>query len=1134
MQRSPEGLIYSPQDLIQFINSQFAVWMDRYALEYPEEAPQPDEADEMLETLYQLGQEHEQHFLSKLQAAAVDVYIVSQSGGVEETLAAMKAGHDYIYQAELRYDNLRGYADFLVKTDRSASVLGNWSYFPLECKLALNPKPHFVVQATCYCYLLQQLQGRLPDHFALLMGDGSLEYFPSEQYIYYYHQIRNAFREFMGRFKPQIFPVPAVGDHGRWRKQAEKRLSEIDHLSQVANITRNQIRSLEAAGIKTTQQLAEIESFVKGYNLNPQILRRLVQQARLQKASDPPQSIEYEVVRPEPEAPRQGLALLPPASAMDIFFDLEGYPLANSGGLEYLFGASYLEGETLHFKDWWAHNEQQEKVIFQHFIDWIYERWQADPLMHIYHYAPYETIALKRLMGKYGTREEQVDDLLRAEIFIDLYQIVRQGLRVGTNNYSIKDLEPLYDCQRQGAVKTAQASVVQYFQWQQSSQADSPDQSPLLKAIRDYNQLDCDSTKLLADWLRQLQITHVIPYLPPQSKEEKKTSERKEVQQTTAHLAEKLLAEIPLAHLNESQKIQQLFAHLLEFHHREDKPIWWQRFAMLKMNEDELFQQLDALAGLTRIDTDPYQASPRSRSLIFEYQFDPKQETKLKVGSQCWFVPTEMLQGASIRELSLKTGEVKLAISKKSLERFPDWQPPYRTSLIDAEYISTANLAQSIFETVNTWQQTGQIQPALEDFLRRRNPRIDAHPGGAIAPKGTNLLEGTITAVSHLTQSTLCIQGPPGSGKTYTASHVILALLRQGKTIAVTANSHKVINNLLVRVAKLASEKNYYFQAAKIDKDKSSPLFNRTNILYQSKIQNALPPKYQLVGATPFQLCKPDAKNQWDYLFIDEAGQLSLANLVAIARCAQNLVLMGDQMQLEQPIQGTHPGESGQSALGYLLDGKATVPPELGIFLDTSYRMHPAICRFISQSVYEGRLHHASGTEQHRIIVQNQRLIQQEYGLFYLPVIHEGNSQSSPEEIEAIAQLVKQLLGSQFINERGAHQAKITSQDILIVAPYNYQVMQLQNRLGKHMRIGTVDKFQGQEAPVVIISMCASSGETAPRGLDFLLNCNRLNVAVSRAQCLTIVVGSPALAKTNCTSIKEIEQVNLFCKLLQQ
>ena len=592
--------------------------------------------------------------------------------------------------------------------------------------------------------------------------------------------------------------------------------------------------------------------------------------------------------------------------------------------------------------------------------------------------------------------------------------------------------------------------------------------------------------------------------------------------------------ELPLTQLDEEQKIQQLFAHLLEFHHREDKPIWWQRFAMIKMSEDELFQQLDALAGLTLTDIEPYQTSLRSRSLIYEYQFDPKQETKLKAGSRCWFVPKELIQNVSVRELSLKTGEVKLAISKKLLERFPDWQPPYRTSLIDADYISTTNLARSILETVNTWRQTGQIQPALEDFLRRRNPRIDNHPGGAIVPRGMDLLESTITAVSNLAQSALCIQGPPGSGKTYTASHLILALLQQGKTIAVTANSHKVINNLLARVAKLASERNYYFQAAKIDKDKDSPLFNRTNIIYQRKIQTALPPQYQLVGATPFQLCKPEAKDQWDYLFIDEAGQLSLANLVAIARCAKNLVLMGDQMQLEQPIQGSHPGESGQSALGYLLDGKATVPAELGIFLDTSYRMHPAICRFISQSVYEGRLHHASGTEQHRIIVESQRLIQQEYGLFYLPVIHQGNSQSSPEEIEVISQLVKQLLGLTFINERGAHQAKITSQDILIVAPYNYQVMQLQNQLGKHMRIGTVDKFQGQEAPVVIISMCASSGETAPRGLDFLLNCNRLNVAVSRAQCLTIVVGSPALAKTHCASIKEIEQVNLFCKLLQQ
>ena len=395
-------------------------------------------------------------------------------------------------------------------------------------------------------------------------------------------------------------------------------------------------------------------------------------------------------------------------------------------------------------------------------------------------------------------------------------------------------------------------------------------------------------------------------------------------------------------------------------------------------------------------------------------------------------------------------------------------------------------------------------------------PRILNHPEPQIIPDGGNLLQGTIAAVANLDHSTLCIQGPPGSGKTYTAAHVIQHLLQQGKTIAITANSHKVINNLLERVARLALEDGLELQAVKIGGDPEDVFLEKTAIAFHRKIQDALPPTYSLLGATAFSLCKPEAMGQWDYLFIDEAGQLSLANLVAIARCARNIVLMGDQMQLEQPIQGTHPGESGQSALGYFLNGTATISPELGIFLDTSYRMHPTLCNFISESVYEGRLHHHPDTHHHQLGLDVQQGLMPGMGLFYLPVVHAGNSQTSPEEIEVIEQLVGHLSGLPFITERGEHQGRIGPNDILIVAPYNYQVRNLEARLGDRARIGTVDKFQGQEAPVLIVSMCASSGDTAPRGLDFLLNCNRLNVAISRAQCLSIVVGSPALAKTRC------------------
>lgn len=1135
MQRTPTGLRYSPQDLITYVNSDFASWMDRFALTYPDLAPSPSPADEMQKALYEMGQRHEQQYLQKLQAEGQDLVVIHSSEGVAATRSAMHQGHDYIYQAVLQGEDFVGYADFLVKVDDPSPLLEDWSYVPLECKLALNPKPDFILQSACYCHLLTQLQGNCPEYFYLLLGDGQIQTFPMEQYRHYYHHVHQSFLAFMARFDPDAPPLPDRGNHGRWQEECDRILEARDHLSRVANITQLQISRLEAANITTLSQLAAADPNLTPPKLNPATYQRLVQQARLQKQRRP-DHIAYEIKTPAPDNPRQGLALLPPVSPLDVYFDLEGYPLAEGGGLEYLFGATYLDQGSLCFQDWWAHDEVMEKEVFEQFMDWVSDRWHSDPTMHIYHYAPYEITALKRLMGKYGTREDQLDDLLRAGVFVDLLQVVRQGLCIGTSGYSIKDIEPLYDCIRQGDVKNAQASVVQYFRWKQSQESPLPKGSPLLQDIRNYNKIDCDSTQLLADWLRELQRIHNIPYLPLPTPELKEETASQEQRQKAFQLAEAILADLRLDDTSEAGRIQRLLAHLLEFHRRSDKPFWWQRFEWLKADENELFDSLDCIAGLTRTTTPPYRPSPKSRSWAYEYRFDPSQEIRLKVKDSCWFAPEITPKRCTLQEIDLIQGRAVITISNQTLKDLSDgdWTPPQRTSLIDVKHVGSQDLAQSIFETVTRWRETGDLQPALRDFLERRSPRILNHQGSKIIPDSMPLLEGTIQAVANLNQSTLCIQGPPGTGKTYTAAHVILHLIKIGKTVAVSSNSHKAINNLLERVALLAQDHQISLKGAKIQPDKNDPLFQNTAIQHHDKIEHVLPPGYQLLGATPFVFCKPAAAGQWDYLFIDEAGQVSLANLVAILGCAQNLVLMGDQMQLEQPIQGTHPGESGQSALGYLLNDKPTIDPGMGIFLNTSYRMHPTICGFISESIYEKRLAHHRDTRHHQLHLKEPLCTLPSQGITFIPVSHEGNAQTSLEEIEVIDRLVDQLLGLSYTSERGKHRAILTPDDILIVAPYNLQVRQLQSRLQDRSRIGTVDKFQGQEAPVLIVSMGASRGETAPRGLDFLLNPNRLNVALSRAQCLSIVVGSPHLAQTRCANIKETQLVNLFCKVIQR
>ncbi len=1143
MQRSQNTILYSPQDLIGFLNSEFASWMDRFSLENPDHPIPENEPDQMLNALVQLGHEHEQKFLDQLLQRGESVYKIEDRADFDLTLAAMQAGHHYIYQAALRHQDFIGYPDFLVRVDQP-SQLGDWSYLPLECKLALNPKPDFVIQSACYLDLLHHTQGVLPHTFQLLLGDHTQQSFATEQYIYYYYQVRETFRSRMADFDAEQRPLPGAGNHGRWQDIAQAHLLETDHLSQVANITQIQIRKLEAAGINTMQKLAEAKPTQHIPKLDEATYSRLIQQAQLQrdKIDD---TIEYRPIPPDPAHPRKGLALLPPPSTLDVYFDMEGYPLVK-GGLEYLFGAVFTDGDTLQFKDWWAHNPQMERQSFESFVDWIYQRWLDDPAMHVYHYAPYETIALKRLMQRYATREIQVDTLLRAEVFIDLYQVVRQGLLVGTTSYSIKYLEPLYGRKRDEAVTNAADSVVQYFQWLQvqEEEGDTPQTSEILQSIKDYNRVDCESTYELATWLREQQQAAEIQYQPkldPETQTELPT----DIEDPVAQLATELLSEIPEdlstldAQRQSEYQVQELLAHLLQFHQREAKPFWWQRFTWLQMDEADLFDEADCIAGLERTITPPIAPSGRSKSWRYEYQFDPAQPLRLRISSRglmTWFVPEEPT-ACSLAELDAETGRAMISISQKKLDQAretrPDWEPPQRTSLIDANLISSKALPQSILDTVQQWRESGILQPALRDLLYRQPPRIRNHSGSEIIAPESDLLSGTLTAITHLDHSLLCIQGPPGSGKTYTAAHVISHLVQQGKTIAISANSHQAIANLMLKVAQMCQEQAIELSGIKYGGEQDKRIL-AAGFTWKIDLKKVNLSDYHLFGATAFQLCKPEMRDQWDYLFVDEAGQMALANFVAISSCADNIVLMGDQMQLEQPIQATHPGESGQSALGYYLNGQATIPKDMGIFLNTSYRMHPSICEFISAAIYENRLQHHPETQHHTIEIDRSQpfAVDQGNGILVIPVEHEGNAQHSAEEVVAIDSLVQCLTGMPYTTNRGESQGMIGPSDILVIAPYNLQVRYLSETLGERARVGTVDKFQGQEAPILILSMCASTRETAPRGLDFLMNRNRLNVAVSRAQCLAIVVGSPALASTVCNSVAEIELVNLYCKAL--
>lgn len=1138
-------LFFSPTDLANFLDGDFATWMDRWQAEIKSgdrddsfgvaaqggksirrEDWCPDPVDPELQLIATRGLEHEAQWLAELQNTSSDVAIVSKSATRrEETLDAMQRGADHIFQAYLAHDDLHGVADFLNKV-AGESTLGAHHYQVADTKLARSVKAHFIVQLCAYADLLEQIQGRLPNEIEIVLGDRSRQRFPTRQFIYFYRALKREFRSFHETFNPERMPHPGNSrDFGRWSVFAERVLKASDHLSRVANITRGQIQRLEESGISTVAELAKC-SLKPPLPLAHPILTRLQTQARLFLASAGRATPLYELQPADPQNPRHGLALLPPPSPSDVFFDIEGFPLVD-GGLEYLLGAVVVRDGEPEFHDWWAHDHAQERQSFENFIDWLHARWRQDPTLHVYHYAPYETTAMRRLMGKHGTREREVDDLLRNQVFVDLYTVVRQGLIIGTPSYSLKDIESLYLPVRDGAVKTAGGSVIAYHNWMESGQSGDWRESSLLKEIRDYNEVDCVSTFRLAEWLRGVQKSAAIQFIHAAMEE---TTE--EEPHPSAPLSARLTnaAAAIQAQNPDLARVQQLVAWLLEFHWREAKPVFWRMFDRNQMTEEELFDDFDCLAGLQRTKKFP---TPIKRSRGYQYQFDPSQETKLGKGSICYFAH-DLSIGTEITEFDADTGLLEIKLGPRASE------PPRHLNLIPNEYVSADALSNAVFRFATEWSAGKTSSRAVEDLLLRRPPRIRGISAGTeLIPSGDELVSATVDIIGNMDDTVLAIQGPPGTGKTYTAARAIARLVQLGYRIGVTANSHKAVLNLLHAVHKALPAECEDVPLYKVGGEVDDPLIQNGDIQHISESKKAasvICDQAVVVGGTAWLFARDELQRRFDYLFVDEAGQFSLANAVAVGISTRNLILVGDQRQLAQPTLGSHPGESGMSALEYLLNGHETIPPELGVFLNETRRMHPGICGFISDSFYESRLRPHADNSTQRVLPADGGGIDHgllDAGIVFVPVEHAGCSQDSEHECERIRQLVNQLLQSSVVDAGQQTPRRLTLSDILIVAPFNLQVRKLTERLPQGTKIGSVDRFQGQEAHVAIISLCSSTLEDSPRGADFLLDPNRINVAVSRARTLAIVVGNPRLMAARCQTVREMELVNRLCWLVE-
>lgn len=1024
-----------------------------------------------LETLRSQGRSIRELATSDVFAAAIDTYF------------AMKEGVEIIYQGAVVTERWAGWADFIERVEKP-SALGAYSYEIVDTKLKRSAHPKHVLQLVLYSDAVAKLQGKEPELAHVILGNGKRETLRLAHYAHYAREARKRLEAFIDDGNPTR-PIPCADCAlCRWAGHCESIWQAEDSLFNVANISRGQVKKLEAAGITTMAALAMLDRPVRGMAEGTQA--RLVTQARLQhdrKTGQP----SYELRAPEPG---KGFDLLPAPQPGDLFYDIEGDPHFE-GGLEYLHGV-WCDGQ---FRAFWAHDHEAEAKALDELLAFFRARLEAFPNARIYHYAAYEITALRRLTTKYGIGEAFLDRLQRERRFVDLFAVVRGGLIGSERNYSIKSMEAFYSLVREGEVKTAGGSVVAYERWRETGE------QQILDEIEDYNRIDCISTEELRNWLVTIRPPGAWPNLAPDAGP-KEADEDADVQALRLSLAASV----------QPEDRRTLLFNLGLFHKREAKPAWWAIFDSLGKEEEDLIEDLDALGGLRAVGP----CEPVAQSVRRLYAF-PQQETKLRAGQRPNVPTPEGFTSVALETMDRQARRLTLKIRATNAAVLAD-----RLTLHPAAPVNADVIAQALRDVIA--DQCGPHRyRAVDDLLSRSAPRLT---NGPLMPL-SDPVTGMIAAVGAMDNTILPIQGPPGTGKTYVTARAILSLVKNGARVGVTSNSHEAIRNVLMSCLNALEEDDpdlrldliHKLGAGEDNYPEDCPVRRTTDNGEAAEGQH-------VVGATAWFFCRDENVQAFDWLFVDEAGQVGLANMVAMGRAARNIVLVGDPRQLPQVIQGAHPEPANLSCLEWMLGGHATVPPDRGIFLPVSRRMHPAVCGFISDQVYEGRL--TSHPDTVRQSVRGTRF--PKAGAFWVPVPHEGNAQIATEEVTAISAAVADLLTGTWTDKDGTTRPMLAS-DIMVVAPYNAQVNALRDALPDAVRVGTVDKFQGQESPICLVSMTASSAEETPRGMEFLFSLNRINVAVSRAKGLALVFGTPRLRAAKCDTIEQMRLVNALCAL---
>lgn len=1128
MQKQNDRIILAPTDLSMFMSCRHGSNRDLQAA--ISGAKRPVRYGPVLDALKERGRKHEKSYLAhlkgkKLSIAEVNIPERADTPHLtcgEKTLTTMREGVDIIYQPTLMDDVWYGRADFLRKVDRP-SDLGNWSYEVVDTKLAHETKAGTILQLCVYTYLLESLQGVRPEFMHVVTpGDN---YTPSsyrtDDFGAYYRLIQKRINQFM--MDPgETYPDPVSHcDLCAWWTECEDQRRKDDHLGYVAGITKGQIKCLRQQGIGCLEALAEASEIQRPEKGSLDALLRTKEQAKVQLKGRKINRPYHELKAPITE--NHGLTLLPEPSPDDIFLDFEGNHFVEYGVQEYLIGyISFSDGQP-EYTALWSHTIEEEKKAFETFIDLAVETRRRNPSAHIYHFAPYEQAALKRLMGRFATREVELDELLRGNAFIDLHAVVKRSLVASVEQYSIKDLEPFFNYSRKQDLREASLSRRLIECALEANQLDT-DLNEHYRIVEKYNKEDCESAKRLRDWLELLRSECIAEGndLPRPTLRDGDAGEAiSELDHELQRLRDCLLDGVPFEpkERTDEDAARFILAHMMEFHRREEKAAWWEYFRILDLDEADLIDERRAITGLEFTEELVASSAPLHR-----YQYDPDQELDVRRGDEVLGVDGKKI--GKIEEVNYPECTVDIKKRKDTATSHPN-------AVLLYNYISSKVLRESLMRLGESVLESGFLdrepyKAAFELLLRQLSPLVG--PNGSLRGDEETTVDAACRLVTELDGNVLVIQGPPGTGKTYTGGKIICALKQRGLKVGVTAVSHKVIVNLLESAKKEADKSELDLSIVHKQTGKYEGEWGIVRSTSYPSIKGGLQSgDIDVVGATAWCWSRPDFQQTVDVLLVDEAGQMSLSNVLAVAPAARSLVLLGDPQQLEQPIQASHPEGSEVSALHHLLDGEETIPPNKGLFLGETYRLHPDISRFTSEVYYQERLTSRPMLDNQSII--HQKSIYSGAGLRYFPVDHQGNQARADEEVKLIRNIVNELLEGAEWQDKDLKQHRLTENHIRIIAPYNAQVSALTAEI-PHMKnhIGTVDRFQGQEAPVVIYSMTSSSAEDAPHGMSFLYDPHRFNVATSRASTLCILVGSPVLFDPECRTPAQMKMANGFCR----